>query len=515
MDIRDIRIDRFQCWQQVAIASLRSGLNVIHLQDGGRPADFLRFLHGMLFGFPMSNDQAELGGSLVVEADGSTWELHRFHQRDGQRRRQLWRDGQLQRRPLASLPKLRAGLPADLAALLLIPRSTASSFRARWKQLEQNSAARAWLGLDHVNHPWLQASKQTSLASHGRVIEELAEQREFLITAVRQARRAARAGERSQPTSNGFHASTTQHELERLQLQLLKIETRLRQAIRISQVGAVIRSAASKLPTRTRNPFDTEGLRRLTGEVCTALAMSSAGRIQLQTADGDWTFASEYEDEGILQQAWLATRLEIARRASASGETVPLVILANEILGTEEYRSLSWRMLRDVSQSGQQILLVTEHAPWADHLGQHGYPVVCIGRRLVPLPPGKPEQQVPKVDQDRPLPTAPNRHPVQPVTYEVSAVEFPNGDRPAPSNGQPMARVAATVSAAARTATSIAYEQVPTDPRFVVGVPTSDVGLTKKDSGADRDAEPEQIAEPAAADTDNPREEDLPEWWPD
>ena len=77
MELREIHIDRFGVWEQVAIRSLDS-LSVVHIDDGGRPVDLAKFLFETLTGYRNTTPQ-QLGGRLVLhdEVLSTTWEVTR------------------------------------------------------------------------------------------------------------------------------------------------------------------------------------------------------------------------------------------------------------------------------------------------------------------------------------------------------------------------------------------------------------------------------------------------------
>ena len=182
MDIREIHIDHFGVWEAVHIPSLDAGLNVIHLDDGGRPIDFSRFLHQTFFGYPESHH--DISGSLVVREQDRTWRLERERDRHGG----VSLTFQDQARPgvdaaVAFQNRFNARR-ALLAESLFVPTEE-SEAADRWDWLTQNTELVDQLLGKHnpkveVNEA-LEAARESSLQAFGELLERLGKQRERLL----------------------------------------------------------------------------------------------------------------------------------------------------------------------------------------------------------------------------------------------------------------------------------------------------------------------------------------------
>ena len=100
LDIREIRVDQFGCWQDVILNSLPTGLCAIHLDDGGRPQEFSHFLFEVVYGF--SDHKTAAGGAVLFDDGEET----------------VWIDRQISSRGNASLRAKHNGELGDAALLL-------------------------------------------------------------------------------------------------------------------------------------------------------------------------------------------------------------------------------------------------------------------------------------------------------------------------------------------------------------------------------------------------------------
>ena len=173
MYIREIRIDQFGCWQDVLIRSLGSTVSVVHLDDGGHPIDFARFLHGVLHGFDNSNLSLS-AGSILLE-DGTL--LRRQFDSDQREIRHVTRDGKPVRDQSAEINRLRA--PMNSLGPLLDPTLDGD----RWAWLSENpDILEKLVSRSHQPRPpALESMASISLAPHGKVIEQLGLEREQLL----------------------------------------------------------------------------------------------------------------------------------------------------------------------------------------------------------------------------------------------------------------------------------------------------------------------------------------------
>lgn len=119
MDIREIRIDQFGCWQDVAVHSLPQGVNLIHLDDGGRPADFSRFLYGVIFGF--EDHKTHAGGAITFQDGEAAVTIDRQMSSRGISALRTKRNGQLQQESRFLEAQAQASIDPRLAARFFIP----------------------------------------------------------------------------------------------------------------------------------------------------------------------------------------------------------------------------------------------------------------------------------------------------------------------------------------------------------------------------------------------------------
>ena len=182
MDIREIHIEHFGCWQDVSIRSLSPGLNIIHLDDGARPVEFAEFVNGMLFGF--ASDCPVAAGTLVFGDNKQGWSLER-DQSGGLDAWQLIVDSKVPRDQTDQLEKLRGeSVSARLVSSPGIPPEE------RWTWLARNPSFLPD-NKPGVDLEPLQATSQLSLVPHGKVLERLGEEREELLNQISSIRRHA------------------------------------------------------------------------------------------------------------------------------------------------------------------------------------------------------------------------------------------------------------------------------------------------------------------------------------
>lgn len=122
MDIREIRIDQFGCWQDVVVNSLPLGMNVIHLDDGGQPVEFSRFLHGVLFGFEKGRKLSAGGALVFADADEMVSVDRQISSRDKARLR-VKRDGRVVENSDRAVRQLQALMEPMLASRVFVPAS--------------------------------------------------------------------------------------------------------------------------------------------------------------------------------------------------------------------------------------------------------------------------------------------------------------------------------------------------------------------------------------------------------
>lgn len=173
MYIREIRIDQFGCWQDVFIRSLRPSLNLVHLDDGGHPIDFARFLHGVMHGFGRANHCVS-AGSILLE-NGTL--LRR--QMDANQREiwQLKQNGKPVRDSSAELHRLRG--PLTLLGPLLDP--TIDGDQWSWMASNPKILERLVTRKNFEHPPELEAMATITLTHYGKVIEQLGQKREQLL----------------------------------------------------------------------------------------------------------------------------------------------------------------------------------------------------------------------------------------------------------------------------------------------------------------------------------------------
>lgn len=177
MHIRRIRINRFGCWEDLVIPALEACLDVIHLDDGGRPAEFARFLAGMLFEF--GDEERNVEGSIEVGDSPPYLSLSRLVSHDGRRQWRLSQAGKPIADSAAGLRRVQGDIDPILTSRLLFPHGT---LEERWEWLTQNPDVVDWLlGQNHPAYPSIESLSHLSLSRHGCLIQELGEQRDHLI----------------------------------------------------------------------------------------------------------------------------------------------------------------------------------------------------------------------------------------------------------------------------------------------------------------------------------------------
>lgn len=181
MGISEIHIDEYGCWQFVDIGPIRSGLTLVHLDDGARPIDFARFLNGVLFGFDGSR-HTRSSGHIALRRGNETWRLSRTCDGPGSDSWQLFRGQRAVTNGEIILPGIVGRESREFNEHLIIPTQRISQ---RWEWLARNSqiAHRLLNRRPPIQERLLRASN-LSLSTHGDVLERLGEQRERLVTEI-------------------------------------------------------------------------------------------------------------------------------------------------------------------------------------------------------------------------------------------------------------------------------------------------------------------------------------------
>lgn len=189
MEIQRIRTGRAGCWNDVVIESLGKGLNVIHLDDGGRAVDFSRFLHGVLFGFGDVGKQA-LTGSLVLSGKpDDEWVLERDHPIDGNPTLQIRRGDSLVWDTGSTLQRLQGSIDGRLAEYLFVPKH-ASPAKEGWAWLKKNPAVARELIAQPQERPAVSDGQHVvnelciHFSGNETTVEELVQERERCLSEV-------------------------------------------------------------------------------------------------------------------------------------------------------------------------------------------------------------------------------------------------------------------------------------------------------------------------------------------
>ena len=227
MDIREIHIDHFGMWEAVHIPSLAPGLNVIHLDDGGRPIDFARFLHQTIFGYPESHH--DISGSLVLHEQNRSWRLNRERDRHGGESLTFQDVARPSVNAASAFQKRFDDRRAVVAEQLFVPCEEADA-NDRWAWLTQNTQLANQLLGNHVPkqdvNGALERARGSSLKAFGGVLERLGQQREQLLAEIveLQARNLRQPTvKKSAPPSGTDHAEL-KDELRMLDRQLAPLK---------------------------------------------------------------------------------------------------------------------------------------------------------------------------------------------------------------------------------------------------------------------------------------------------
>ncbi len=190
MDIREINIDRFGCWQDVSVRSFVPGLSIIHLDDGGRPVDFARFVHGVYFGYDEERHEPA-AGSVVVDGELGRWTLQRTRPNNGEGELHVTSRDQQPRERSAILKEIRGSANSAIASRLLLPTQLDDVADA-WEWLAETPAVLGSISggskESPARHPGLRAAAGIKLKRHGKVIERLAVEREQLLSEIAELR---------------------------------------------------------------------------------------------------------------------------------------------------------------------------------------------------------------------------------------------------------------------------------------------------------------------------------------
>ncbi len=169
-----------------------------------------------------------------------------------------------------------------------------------------------------------------------------------------------------------------QSELDALRVKLMTINTKIRKAMRWTQQSAVLRHVARVMINRPTKTTTTSAalpyLSELTAGRWHSLAWTEQG-IELRNTSGERERAAQSIDA---TPAWLAIRLAYADQLKTASHTLPIVLLADELLNSPT-ASRTFQVLQSASDQGTQCLLLTQNQQLANQLGESGTPVVRIG----------------------------------------------------------------------------------------------------------------------------------------
>ena len=175
MDIREFRIDRFGCWQDVTVNSLPKEVTVIHLDDGGRPEDLSAFLHHVLFGFDADHHTAS-GGALIFDDGTNTLTLDRQTTSNGSTHVHATWNGTRMEDIAPFIDRASASLAPQLAERFFLPTE---GLDQTWSLVNRSSQRRLIDPITHRNSPrgsweWLmeQPELQRRLQLHHHAANE-------------------------------------------------------------------------------------------------------------------------------------------------------------------------------------------------------------------------------------------------------------------------------------------------------------------------------------------------------
>ena len=145
MELRELRIDRFGCWEDLTINSLPAGLSVLHLDDGGRPADLVDFVHRVAYGFETDHHTAH-GGALIWDEGRDTLVVDRQTSSRGQTKLHVKWNGDLVDQVDDFLSRARVSCPSDVARHFFFS-SAETPIEEHWEWLSSQPHLIKQLGL--------------------------------------------------------------------------------------------------------------------------------------------------------------------------------------------------------------------------------------------------------------------------------------------------------------------------------------------------------------------------------
>ena len=204
VEIRKIRAGNAGCWNDVVIESLGQGLNVIHLDDGGRAVDFSRFLHGVLFGFGDVGKQTLAGSVVVCGERDDEWVLERDHPIDSNPTLQIRHRDVSVSDTNSALRRLQGSIDGRVAEYLFVPKH-ASPAKEGWAWLKKNAAVAGELIAQPQQRPGVSDGRQVvdklsiNPSANERAVENLAQERERCLSEVTTLRQRLRDVESTKP----------------------------------------------------------------------------------------------------------------------------------------------------------------------------------------------------------------------------------------------------------------------------------------------------------------------------